>query len=375
MVNPVQMPRKVYERREFLPRPYQPGETYYSVVLRKDQYIRFNQTPPYIPSRVFTDIAELISGFGDAGTWAVSPNGSFAANTAYNKARAKFVEQLGEASQFGSTLTSERKQTWDTISGGVTNLYLAARAVKRGQLVKAAKILGVAPPKESVRVVTSRKYSRKSGKWRKKVVKRQTLTLPTGREVAHSVANKWLWYSYGIKPLVSDVHNAFQVLVRDSPWKTVKGSSGASQTTDVYANGKTTYSFVSLVTVKAEVRVKNPNLWLANQLGLINPVQMFNEGIPFSFVIDWFSNLSQYIQQWTDFAGLEIAYPVTISKHTVLQSFEHATHPGYNFSKRRTFHIRELSIPSVKLQFAYERFSWQRGANAISLLVGFLGKR
>lgn len=129
------------------------------------------------------------------------------------------------------------------------------------------------------------------------------------------------------------------------------------------------------VTIAANVRVKNPNLWLANQLGLINPVQMVNEGIMFSFVLDWFSNLSQVISQMTDFVGLEIADPVTSEKSSVTYDMFNTgdfEDPIANSTRKSTTLLRTLSIPPARLRLAYERFSWRRGANAISLLVQFL---
>lgn len=115
------------------------------------------------------------------------------------------------------------------------------------------------------------------------------------------------------------------------------------------------------------VTVNNPNAHLANQLGLLNPIQWINEAIPLSFVVDWFSNLSQVISQLTDFVGLDVIKPITTRRFT---GTEGVSHSGGSSEKKFFVHKRKLEIPTAKLQFAYERFSWQRGLNAISLLIG-----
>lgn len=223
-------------------------------------------------------------------------------------------------------------------------------------------------------MVTRRKVG--GGRYRKKLVTRQHWVMPSGKYVAKSLANKWLWFSYGIKPLVSDIANGMDVLTRPAPYSAqVKKSGRSVRIIDRTTDWGLRALFKSNVTIKisARVSVSNPNLWLANQLGLVNPVQAFNEGIPFSFVIDWFSNLSQVIMQMTDFVGLEIAEPLTVSKYEHSTTYTETWYPtapiktcleeGYN---------RKLEIPRAKLVFAYERFEWQRGANAVSLLVGLL---
>lgn len=107
-------------------------------------------------------------------------------------------------------------------------------------------------------------------------------------------------------------------------------------------------------------------------MGLINPVQWMNEAIPFSFVVDWFSNLSQIISQMTDFVGLDVLDPCTVCVAVGTEERVPLQTTTWPYKKEQTQFERTLSIPTAKLVFAYERFEWRRGLNAISLLVGFL---
>lgn len=320
------------------------------------------QAPPYVNTAYTCNIQRSYTGCADAASWSVSPGGATEVE-ATSMARARFGRAIGNASQLGSTLTSERKATFSTITSGIATIFQSARALKSGNIIKAAKLLGISPPQE--RTVT--KLRTRKGK-RVKVV-RHLLILPTGREVVRSIGSKWLWWSYGVKPLAEDIYNAVDVVQRPPPPTRVVGRGFATRT---QKSGGSTIVWKSHVKVSANIRIINPNLFVANQLGLTNPAQWVLEGIPFSFVLDWFSNLSQVVSQLTDLVGLEIAEPMTAYKSSVFETYEwwDATDTKDWVSLRRV-----LSIPSVKLHFGYERFQWQRGANAISLLVQFLQKK
>lgn len=314
-----------------------------------------SQKPPYVNTAYTSDIKNYLYGrFTDVASWSVTPyseEGAGARTFATNLAKARFVSQLGEASQLGSSLTTERKGTYDTAVGTLLNLGRSARALRRGRLAEAAEHLGI--PTDN---------------FPKKKKNGTKLPIPGKHGVKKFTADVWLWWSYAISPMCGDLYNAMDVLQRPFPYMKIEGSgTGVARR---YIAGVVEINWKCNVKVSADVWVKNPNLWLANQLGLINPVQMLNEGIPFSFVFDWFSNLSQVISQLTDFVGLEIANPMTAEKSYV----KYETSTPYE-GKERWFKTRALTMPSAKLRFAYERFHWQRGANAISLLIGFLPNR
>lgn len=283
---------------------------------------------------------------------------------ARNTARSRFVDKLGQSSQLGSTLTSELRKTWGTVVDLVTKALFAARAMKRRDPIEALKILGFSPPVVRRTIVRSTKT--RSGRRVLRKITRDYWVMPNGRYLAKGAANKWLLYSYGVKPLCQDIYNAMDVLTRDPPSTIVRGSATASaqlSSDNISAAMKASFR------VQAHVRVGNPNLWLANQLGLLNPAQWVLEGIPFSFVVDWFSNLTQIVNQMTDFVGLVITKPCTsqVGICTETVSTVNGNNVVYEYIWRRT-----LTVPEAQLRFAYERFSWQRGLNAISLLVGFL---
>lgn len=60
------------------------------------------------------------------------------------------------------------------------------------------------------------------------------------------------------------------------------------------------------VTFSAGVVVTNPNLWLGNKLGLINPLSVAWDLVPWSFVANMFVNIGQLLGSLTDLAGLSL---------------------------------------------------------------------
>lgn len=348
----------------------------------------YRQKPPYnVDTPVDTYLYELLEGtWYDADSWYWDDNSDLggALTAATNKARAKFVSKLGDSSSFGATMTAERKETWATVVTLITRAGLAAKQVSRMDLLGAARTLGL-PYRER----TVKKYHYRKGgdtiryvngkpirRGRRFVTRQRQMSWDRGWHYK-TAASGWLMWSYGVKPLMSDIYNGMDVLQRPMPESRVRGSGRATAKELMSWGGpywgRYQYLFSVSVRCSADVRVNNPNLWLCNQLGLINPVQWLNEAIPFSFVIDWFSNLSQVISQMTDFVGLEITQPLTTRVAKCRETYTNYD-PEYNFVKEATIFRRVLSIPTAKLQFAYERFEWQRGLNAISLLIGFLPK-
>lgn len=300
-------------------------------------------------------------------------------NEVTNRAYDKVIGKLGDGSSFGATLTAERKETFGTIVDLITRAGLAAKAVKSGKLPQAAKILGI-PYREEV--VSRQVHTRRRNGSRKRTitVRKKYLRLPDGRRVLKTTASGWLLWSYGVKPLAQDIYNGMDFLQRPLPDLEIikERATGSRDSHYISGNGGEFSATTLLLSVgwSLKATVRNPNLWAANKLGLINPAQWVLEAIPFSFVVDWFSNLSSVVNSLTDFAGLEITdqWVTTLVKRTYAYTNTNwdppASHRGSSIH-----YTRRMGSLTPKLRFAYERFNWQRGANAISLLVGFLPGR
>lgn len=237
-------------------------------------------------------------------------------------------------------------------------------------------------------------------------------TVPKGVSVKKSFANNWLEYYFGWVPLIGDIHSAVDIL--QSPLKTQFASGGATTsglTSDLqtpveewrpWAFNDWSYRkfYERLTYTKAafrqgvQVAVSNPNLFLANQLGLVNPATVVWELIPFSFVVDWFINVEQFLSSGTDFVGLTLQnayntkylecryefysfikyrwwlsgqYPNDTYYYT--SELQHVVNKGYHVVRSQGLASPTLTVRPLKLP------SWKRALTATSLLVQQLSRR
>lgn len=203
-----------------------------------------------------------------------------------NKAYDKLVDMMRSSASIGAAL-AEASDAYAMVANRAKQLLSFGQAVKRLQFDKAAAIL-------------------------------RASTVPKGVSKRKSFASNYLEFHFGWSPMIGDIYDAIDVL--QSPMDNFTPRGKASTGTMQYESqkgppaeysSKTTATWSGHVHAGVDVRITNPNLWLANQLGLINPAAVVWEVVPFSFVVDWFVNVEQTLSSFTDFLGLEATNPFT----------------------------------------------------------------
>lgn len=139
--------------------------------------------------------------------------------------------------------------------------------------------------------------------------------------VVNNVAGSWLEYSFGWAPLIKDIHSSIEILQRDFPVHPVMGSAtGRRYAMPVYRGSA---SQIESVRVIGGLKVTNPQLFLANQLGLINPAAVAWDAVPFSFVVDWFIPVGKFLGSLTNEVGCEIVNPrITVKRSVVGNTYD-----------------------------------------------------
>jgi len=185
----------------------------------------------------------------------------------------------------GSDLAQAR-QTVNMISQDVSRVLRALLALRRGNVLEAARILGLS--------------------WKR------------GRH--GSIADLWLEMQYGWKPLLSSIHDNAELLKRGFPEKGASLKATAQRSTsysDTFERGRDMITIECRGGVRTAYTalIRNPGLAQADMFGLTNPAEVAWELIPFSFVVDWFIPVGNVLQSLTATAGLDFGNGYTSTRH------------------------------------------------------------
>lgn len=165
----------------------------------------------------------------------------------------------------------EHRETAEFVSQAMIKTAKSFRLFRRGRV------------SEALRVLTGRSNS----KW---------------RDIPGAAANAWLAYCYGLRPLVNDVYSAVSLLEKRHEPKpsvySVHASLSKSINTLIGNDHYKIYArFVGTANLRAGIRmnVTNPVLRTLDQCGVVNPLSVAWELVPFSFVVDWFIPIGDFV--------------------------------------------------------------------------------
>lgn len=210
----------------------------------------------------------------------------------YNKAHSEYVSEIASVTAEMAVNISQRQQALDMIASRLIDMRNTLTALRRGSAKDLRKSL--------------RNGFKYNGKARSKD--------PGSQRVLHhakSPADLWLEYHFGWDPLIKDIQSAAEVLDSGIPPASAQGRSSRTVRIPSYVGLDDTYQKIILSgeekiawKLGSKVGVSNPDLWLANQMGVINPAVVVWDLIPFSFVLGWVVNVSQYLEAFNGFWGL-----------------------------------------------------------------------
>jgi len=244
----------------------------------------------------------------------------------------------------------EGKEALSMITSAASRIYRAYSATRKGDLVRARRFLV-------------------SGTDRSQL----------GRKV---VANNWLELQYGWLPLLKDVHAGAEFLANQfSVPLTKKYTARSSRKTVQFAgdnpgfaiwSSQKAYSRGQIIAVLKEKDVVALS-------GLTDPASVAWELLPYSFVLDWFIPVGNYLSARGLAQSLTGTF-VTSIKHLIdcqgckapagsVRSFRG---PMNELSAKKVSFTRtistSLSVPMPRAKGLAEVVSWKRAANAVALL-------
>lgn len=202
-----------------------------------------------------------------------------ALNADYKARRRLFDKLKGEGTNIANML-AERKQTIKSVSDTVLRLIGVVTDLKRGNIESAVRRLFGDP------------------QWQKHYAKKLT-----GKDVA----NQFIALRYGWIPLLDDVYGLVEGLHKRAQVGLVvfraSGSSyGKHQTANFFINVNEVQQFYDPFLTRCRIGYMvraRPNHLLIEPaaLGVTNPLVPLWEILPWSFVVDWFLPIGQYLEQ------------------------------------------------------------------------------
>jgi hypothetical protein len=286
--------------------------------------------------------------------WSYQANwNSYECQKALAKALGKFNSLIGPSAGLGID-AAEHGQALKMIEKRGLMLLRFVRALKKGRFNDAWKAIRDRVPREP----------------------------PKGLHRAKGFANNFLEWHFGWSPLISDIYHAIEVL--QSPistlWVRARSTYKLPIQYTVFRDDQVVFSAETItqlyrIELGAGIYVSNPNLRLATQLGVVNPAALAWEVVPFSFLVDWFVPVGNFLSQWTDHLGLTLQGAYTTSTWYTEYHSSYVVHMPYGNRndqrhKYRFTMKRALGISNYRLTANhFSGLTPMRGATAIALLL------
>jgi hypothetical protein len=289
--------------------------------------------------------------------------------------RAISAAELDLQSNIAQT-TAQFGQTTRMIADSATRLRLAIIATKKGRFSEAADAL-----------FTSRRTTKTS--------------IPKGQpSKSKSLADNWLAFQYGWKPLLMDIDGSMRALanymVQTPAVRVVRGSATKKTTSREFINisqlqTQSKHNLCEICTVTTtkfgvKYAIESPLTVFLSQTGFTNPINLIWEVLPYSFVIDWFLPIGPYLETlsaWHGtvfFGGFKNQFTRQNINASVYYEFQPDLGNPNNFRRsgrgmyNRTWIIHDRgklnALPTLSFPTLKNPFSVTHAANALALLRG-----
>lgn len=238
-------------------------------------------------------LGNISGGPGDAAILAVPPpDEEFIVKT-----KTKVRDKVAGAHVNLAQAFAERQQVERMFIRTAAAIKTSLIALKRGNYVSAVKALGLEVTDKD------RKFS---WKWH-----RAFHGVPTEK----SVGSAWLELQYGWKPLLSDIYASAELLAERmrkqesvcTVRQTASKSTSTSYTLSPFAGasaGSISKSDNQRCLIYLDYTVDDDTARVLGKTGLTNPLLLAWELVPYSFVVDWFFPLGNWLESFTAFDGL-----------------------------------------------------------------------
>lgn len=185
---------------------------------------------------------------------------------------------------------------------------------------------------------------------------------------------------YAVQPTVGDIYDTANILSRDATGEEASHRVARSSTGQLSVDAgwfAERGSVKRTCVLKCTTYVNNPNLHLATQLGLTNPQYWLWDAMPYSFIIDWWLKVGDFLNNFSATLGLgfknasvtnTFSFYGELTKRAGQEEFR-----GTVFGSRKERVVGSLPFPTT-IEYG-TGLGVQRGQNALALVVQKLLRR
>lgn len=184
-----------------------------------------------------------------------------------NKLTAKIWDKITQSDFNAGVFAGEARESYHTIVGLLRDIGRAYHALRKKQFAKAARVLG------------GQRLSKKG--------------LPASID---SVADRWMWWNFGVRPMLYDIKSVYELLTKTHlVVKRVRCSASYKEHESVTINGVAwNWQLFACAAGRGEVSV--PDLSVADRVGLMDPLSVAWELTRLSWLIDWVIPIGNFLE-------------------------------------------------------------------------------
>lgn len=236
---------------------------------------------------------------------------SLVQESALTIARNKALSQCGNMKINLAQSFGERRQTANLLVNNVNRFVSFALLARKGRFSEANKLLRGRP-----KLLTARSPAGIERRFQ-----RDTLKMPSQVEFS----SLWLEYSYGWRPLLSDIYGAAELLAQTATKTRPMSAFGKGKAQEdrkwlvegQYDAASIFAKYESTVKLKYEFDIEDTLADVLKSTGITDPALLAWELLPYSFVVDWFLPVGTYLKNWNAASGLKFLKGFQSTKYKV----------------------------------------------------------
>lgn len=278
---------------------------------------------------------------------------------------AKLRKKIKSATVNVAVALAERKQTAGLVSSAVKGILSFYRSVRDKTLF--SKLLS--RRRKSLPPDFHRLQPR---------VRRQLLRQREGLLESRSrdLADAWLQFSFGMKPLYGDINAAVEETIRScsegvTMWVRTRSEHTMKSSTVAIDNGESfvcTFDEKMQLQAKASFRISDTVENRAVAMGLTNPLQVAWELVPYSFVIDWILPVGDYLSSLDSLLSASNLTVYRGMRHDLNYEVFHRGNSAKSSYIRKVRHLPDSTLSLPRLEFGHSGNEWLQTAHSLALL-------